>query len=130
MNELKGRVLQSDGSVINSQPTLKELLYTDRDLSGCFIDDAAEAERFNIANKLCDTTLAGPVYTEALPYAGIKWREHWFTPEPYLSMDILDWCLDNFGLAHHKDTWFYNTATNTFYFAKEEDAALFIVRWS
>lgn len=93
MNELQGRIIRSDGSVINTSDVLKEILYTGRDLSGCLIDNKDEADRFSIANKLCDTDLAEPVYSEQLTYSDIVWKEHWFTPESYTKIDLRDWCI-------------------------------------
>lgn len=42
---------------------------------------------------------------------------------------IIDWCLDNFGIDNGK-TWRYSITDNIFYFTKQEDMLLFILRWS
>ena len=57
-------------------------------------NDSHEVQRFQIANKLCDTNLPSPVSADELPYAGISWNEHWFTPEPYASIDLKQFCYE------------------------------------
>lgn len=93
MNDLKGRTVRIDGSVVNTNRALTEILYSGRDLSGCIIDDVDEAERFKIANILCDTDIPAPIFSKDLIYDNITWRNHWFTPEPYASINLLEWCL-------------------------------------
>lgn len=40
---------------------------------------------------------------------------------------LLDWCLDNFGIDGAGNWWFRNSR---FYFTKEEDLLLFVLRFS
>lgn len=92
-NEIKGRIVRQDGSVVNSFETLREILYLNKDLAGCLIDDADEVKRFQLANKLCDTKLAEPTYSKDSSYTNITWRDYWFTPDPYSILDVKEWCL-------------------------------------
>lgn len=103
MNEIKGRTIRSDGSVVNTTHTLLEILYNDKDIGGCLLDDLLEVKRFQVANKLCDTTLLEPQHNDNLIYDNISWRNYWFTPEPYASIDLLDWCLAKCQTLEEKD---------------------------
>lgn len=50
----------------------------------------------------------------------------WTVPE---YRQIVDWCLDNFGIDR-EDHWQFNRSYNTFQFAREEDFILFVLRWA
>jgi DNA polymerase III alpha subunit len=94
MTDLNGRVVQEDGSVVNTKSILLEMLYNGRDIGQCLIDDPHEVERFRIANKLCDTDLPSPIYNTELLYSGMEWRKYWFTPDEYRNIDLTSWCLE------------------------------------
>ena len=51
--------------------------------------------------------------------------DHWDS----IHRKIRDWCLDNFGVDH-QNNWYCNIHGDTFYFTKEDDMLLFILRWS
>lgn len=90
--QFNSRTLRSDGSIVYSQDKLCEILYQGKDLSGCFSDNELECQQFKIANRLCDTEIPEPTFSDNLPYTGIEWRNHWFTPEPYNTLDIKEYC--------------------------------------
>jgi DNA polymerase III alpha subunit len=102
MTDLKGRIVRSDGSVVNSSSTLIEILYSDQDIGNCISNDADEVKRFQIANKLCDTNLPNPINETELPYANILWNNHWFTPEPYASIDLKQFCYEKCSTDEEK----------------------------
>jgi DNA polymerase III alpha subunit len=109
-NEIKGRTIQSDGSVINDQSTLCEILYNDRDIGGCFNNDSDEIKRFHLANKLCDTEIPEPSFTQDLPYKNIRWQDHWFTPESYINLDLQEWCMAKCTSNEEKSRVIYEIA--------------------
>lgn len=49
---------------------------------------------------------------------------HW----NFLWEEMTDWCLDNLGLDSHIGRW--HMSGNKFFFEREDDMMLFIVRWS
>ena len=93
-NDLNGRVVRPDGSVVNTGQVLLEILYNDNDIGQCLLDDIDEVKRFKIANKLCDTLLPEPTYSQDLIYNDVNWNNYWFTPDSYLQIDLLSWCLE------------------------------------
>ena len=93
MNEIKGRTVNNDGSVTNEQSTLCEILYADRDIGGCYVNEEDEVKRFQFANTLCDTDIPAPVLIAELPYKNITWNDHWFTPEQYANINLQEWLL-------------------------------------
>lgn len=103
MTEIKDRTIRQDGSVVNKTSALLEILYSDKDIGSCLLDDQHEVQRFQIANKLCDTQLLEPQYNSGLIYDGIKWRDYWLTPEPYASIDLLSWCLAKCNTVQEKN---------------------------
>ena len=92
--KLSNRIICDDGSVICSQSALTELLYTGGDLSGIFCDDQDDETEWLNGHRVCDDFSDGPQYVSTGQYADINWYEHWFTPEPYKSMDIERWCYE------------------------------------
>ena len=50
---------------------------------------------------------------------------HWDT----IHKKVIDWCLDNFGIDS-RDNWYCNLHGNGFFFTKQEDMLLFILKWS
>ena len=102
MTEIKGRTVRSDGSVVNTSGVLIEILYSSQDIGNCITDDTDEVERFRISNRLCDTDLPGPISDTGLPYENINWSSHWFTPEPYSSIDLKEWCYDKCKLDEER----------------------------
>lgn len=103
MTEIKDRIIREDGSVVNKTSALLEILYKDKDIGSCLLDDQQEVQRFQIANKLCDTQLLEPQYNHSLIYDGINWRDYWLTPEPYASIDLLAWCLAKCNTIEEKN---------------------------
>ena len=99
---LKGRAVRDDGSVVNSQTVLVEILYQGKDIGDCLIDDALEIERFKIANTLCDTNIPTPVKSDDISWTEINWLEHWLTPEQYSNIDLKEWCYARCETAEQK----------------------------
>ena len=102
-NELKGRTVRTDGSVVNTESILLEILYNDKDLGDCLIDNQKEVDNFAGANILCDTQLPSPQNASLVSYVGINWRDYWFTPESYANIDLKAWCLDKCNTDAERD---------------------------
>mgnify|MGYP003343480396 CR=1 FL=1 len=60
---------------------------------------------------------------------GVYWAR--VRPEPWHPKhhEIIDWCLDTFGIDGPHN-WHYITLANKFQFTKEEHLILFALRWS
>lgn len=93
MTDLKNRIILDDGTVICSSKAMIEMLYNNHDLSGIFCNDPKDEDEWKLAQRLCDSKIDGPTYAAESQMTGINWYDAWFTPEPYKSLDILDWCL-------------------------------------
>jgi hypothetical protein len=92
--DLGNRVIEDDGTVICTSDAMMEMLYSGNVLDGVFCQDLEDSEEWTASNIICDTQEPGPIHADGPAYAGMDWYQHWFTPEPYASMDITSWCKD------------------------------------
>lgn len=92
--DLGNRTVLDDGTVICKSSALIELLYAGQDLDGIFCQDIEDEQEWLSANKERDTAWPGPIYTDKPMYTDIDWYQHWFTPEPWASIDLKTWCID------------------------------------
>lgn len=46
-----------------------------------------------------------------------------------LHKKVCNWCLDNFGIDS-RDNWYCNLHGDSFFFTKQEDMLLFVLRWT
>lgn len=93
MIDLKNRKILEDGTVICSEESLIEILYTGKDINGVFCNNMQLQEEWKSAAKICDSQDQGPVYVNDTQYQHINWYEHWFTPKSYQDIDLRSWCL-------------------------------------
>ena len=89
---LSGRKILNDGTVICDKSKLLELIYQGKTLHGSIINDELEVIDFDIGNRICDTQIPGPVYSDKELYENIQWNNHWTTPPEYESINLSDWC--------------------------------------
>jgi hypothetical protein len=63
----------------------------------------------------------------------IEIKKNWHKNQSYDHWDnICDWCIDQFGIpTPHEGRWYTQATVETmhFYFGKEDDASLFIMKW-
>ena len=63
----------------------------------------------------------------------IEIKKHWHKSQSYDHWDdICDWCIDQFGIpTPNEGRWYTQATVETmhFYFGKEDDASLFIMKW-
>ena len=93
MIPLHNRSIHADGTVVCSQAALIELLYSGEDISGLFCDTPDDEQEWCAAAKICDDSQSGPVHTTQPAFSDVDWRANWLTPEPFASIDVLDWCI-------------------------------------
>lgn len=94
MIDLKNRKILEDGTVICSEESLIEILYTGKDINGVFCDNILLQEEWQSAAKICDSQDQGPVFASGAQYQHINWYDHWFTPKSYQDIDLRNWCLE------------------------------------
>lgn len=92
--DLGNRIIEDDGTVICTADAMMEMLYAGNTLDGVFCQDHEDADEWAASNEICDTQEPGPMHAIGPVYAGMDWYQHWFTPEPYASMDLASWCRD------------------------------------
>jgi hypothetical protein len=92
MIELDNRKIFPDGTVVCNQHALKELLYADQSLDNIFCSDEADSTEWQSAIRECDVLIQGPQYVNGPQYEGINWYHYWNTPEPYASINVIEWC--------------------------------------
>lgn len=91
---LGNRTVLEDGTVICETAALVEILYAGQDIQGTFCLSKEDQEEWDRANIDCDTDWQGPVFSTTPAYQSIDWYDHWFTPEPYASINLTTWCLE------------------------------------
>jgi hypothetical protein len=91
--DLDKRTVLADGTVVCQGDAMLDLLYSNKDLLGVVCQDRSDQEEWELANKICDTQLPGPVYYNQILQEPVNWRQHWLTPDDYTSIDIKEWCL-------------------------------------
>lgn len=91
--ELANRKILNDGTVICSESALLDLLYSGQDINGLFCDKIETQLEWQAAGRICDSQEQGPVFVNCAQYDNISWYQHWFTPEPWQSIDLRNWCL-------------------------------------
>ena len=89
---LSGRKILNDGTVICEKNTIVEMLYEGKNISGVILNDELEVSDFEYGNRICDSNIPGPIYSNGEIYSNINWNDHWMTPEPYLNIDLKEWC--------------------------------------
>lgn len=93
-NEYPARQFLDDGTVICSDSALVEILYSGEDINGLFCDSKSSVLEWQYARRICDSTDQGPIFAADAQFNQIDWYEHWFTPEPWKSINLRDWCLN------------------------------------
>lgn len=92
-NNHSNRQILDDGTVICSDEALVEILYSGQDINGLFCDSQASVNEWQTASRICDSRDQGPIYAAQEQFDAINWYHHWFTPEPWRSIDLRAWCL-------------------------------------
>lgn len=91
---LKNRKIFDDGTVICNDGALLEILYSGQDFSGVFCDNPENQSEWDHSNKINDTDYSTPVFADGPQYTKIDWYQYWRTPESYVNIDLLEWCLN------------------------------------
>lgn len=89
--DLKNRRILDDGTVICTNSALVEILYSGSDLNLAVSEPDTDIELYNHADKLLDTNYGEIQTADDKLFENIRWFEYWTTPEPYASMDILEY---------------------------------------
>jgi DNA polymerase III alpha subunit len=93
MIDLGDRLILSDGTVLCRDAALVELLYQGKSIDHAIAIPSEDIEAHDKADRLLDTNY-GSIETATEPlYEGVRWCDHWNTPEPYATLDIEGFCI-------------------------------------
>jgi hypothetical protein len=93
MIDLGNRKILDDGTVICEQSAMIEMLYAGSYLSTVLCSDKLDEIEWDVASRLCDSKAPGPIHGSGPSYEGIDWYSHWVTPEPWMSINVREWCI-------------------------------------
>ena len=92
IHDLGNRKILNDGTVICNQSALLDMLYSGMLIDNIICDSAKDESEWQEANKICDTTFPGPIFSENSIYKNVNWFDYWVTPIEYKNIDIDEWC--------------------------------------
>lgn len=93
MIELDNRTILDDGTVICTVDAAIEMMYQGLDIEHAIMEPSDEVATYNRAVQMMDTGQALLETATEGRYQGVDWYSMWLTPEPYTSVDVLDYCL-------------------------------------
>jgi DNA polymerase III alpha subunit len=92
MIDLGNRLIDEDGTVLLRQLAAVEVLYSGRSIDDALFDAADEdAKYYNDSIRLLDLDMPR-LRTSRATGETKDWYMHWNTPEPYASIDVLEFC--------------------------------------
>lgn len=92
MIDLGNRTILDDGTVICEDNALVELLYQGFDFDALFATPSADVSKFNSIVKQLDSAYKPIETASSSQYTGIRWFDHWTTPEEYQNIDVAEFC--------------------------------------
>lgn len=93
MIELDDRKILDDGTVLCTDDAIMEILYSGKSIKSIVAYPSEDMAMYNKTDKLLDTGF-GEIRTSKDPiYENSDWFSSWFTPEPYSSLDVEEFCI-------------------------------------
>ena len=93
MMDLGNRLILDDGTVLCTDSTLVEMLYSGLDIGSALAVPSDDIQLYSSADKLLDTGYGDINVADGSIYSDVSWFKHWMTPEPYASMDVIEHCM-------------------------------------
>lgn len=90
---LENRTILKDGTVLHTADAAVHALFHDIGIDHMLFVPSIEIEKYNAANRMLDTQYANLTTSTSEQYTDTQWDHHWFTPEPYASMDLTEWAV-------------------------------------
>jgi hypothetical protein len=91
---LENRKILHDGTVVHTADAAVHALFHNVDIGHMLFEPSIEIEKYNAANAMLDTKYASLATATTEQYADVAWDHYWFTPEPYASMNLTTWAVE------------------------------------